>query len=64
VAPIVAQVAKGDREPEGGTARLQSEIRVLKIMLKSEHHARREEEVRHAPTIEALQREIELASNG
>jgi hypothetical protein len=54
----------GDREPEGSVAQLQSEIRVLKILLESERHARREEEARHARTIEALQREIELASRG
>lgn len=63
-APTPAQVAGGDRDPEGGVAQLQSEIRVLKILLESERAARREEEARHARTIEALQREIELASRG
>jgi hypothetical protein len=64
MAPTMAQVAGGDREPEGSVAQLQSEIRVLKILLESERHARREEGARHARTIEALQREIELASRG
>lgn len=40
------------------------EIRVLKILLESERNARREEEARHTRTIEALQREIEIASRG
>ncbi|MET4260016.1 hypothetical protein ABIC09_004976 [Bradyrhizobium sp. S3.12.5] len=66
VAPTTTTVpvAGGDREPEGNVVRLQSEIRVLKILLESERNARREEEARHARTIEALQREIELASRG
>ena len=64
MAPTAAQVAGGDREPEGSVAQLQSEIRVLKILLESERNARREEEARHARTIEALQREIEIASRG
>ncbi|MET4149087.1 MULTISPECIES: hypothetical protein [unclassified Bradyrhizobium] len=64
MAPTPAQVAGGDREPKGGVAQLQSEIRVLKILLESERDARREEEARHARTIEALQREIEFASRG
>jgi hypothetical protein len=62
--PTMAQVAGGDRELEGSVAQLQSEIRVLKILLESERNARREEEARHARTIEALQREIEIASRG
>lgn len=61
-APAPARPAGEDRGPEDGLARLQSEIRVLKILLESERNARREEESRHARTIEALQREIELAS--
>ncbi|MEH2670919.1 hypothetical protein DXU07_16440 [Bradyrhizobium elkanii] len=61
-APAAAQPAGEDREPEWSIAQLQSEIRVLKILLESERNARREEESRHARTIEALQREIELAS--
>jgi hypothetical protein len=50
--------------PEGCVAQLQSEIRVLKILLESERNARREDEARHGRTIEALQREIEIASRG
>ena len=53
-----------DLGPEGGIAHLQSEIRVLKILLESERNARREDEARHGRTIEALQREIEIASRG
>jgi hypothetical protein len=53
-----------DLGPEGGVAQLQSEIRVLKILLESERNARREDEARHVRTIEALQREIEIASRG
>jgi Plasmid replication region DNA-binding N-term len=64
MAPTAAQPPGGDREPEGSIAQLQSEIRVLKILLESERNARREEEARHARTIEALQREIEIASRG
>jgi hypothetical protein len=61
-ASTAAQLAGEDREPEGSIARLQSEIRVLKILLESERNARREEEARHIRTIEALQREIEIAT--
>jgi hypothetical protein len=50
--------------PEGCVAQLESEIRVLKILLESERNARREDEARHGRTIEALQREIEIASRG
>ena len=50
--------------PEGSVAHLESEIRVLKILLESERNARREDEARHGRTIEALQREIEIASRG
>jgi hypothetical protein len=50
--------------PEGCVAQLQSEIRVLKILLESERNARREDEARQGRTIEALQREIEVASRG
>lgn len=50
--------------PEGCVAQLQSEIRVLKILLESERNARREDEARHSRTIEALQLEIEIASRG
>ena len=64
LAPAAAHAAGGDREPDGGLVQLQSEIRVLKILLESERNARREEEARHARTIEALQREIEIASRG
>jgi hypothetical protein len=49
--------------PEGSVAHLESEIRVLKILLESERNARREDEARHGRTIEALQREIEIASS-
>jgi hypothetical protein len=61
-APTMAQIGGGHREPEGSVAQLQSEIRVLKILLESERNARREDEARNARTIEALQREIEIAS--
>lgn len=64
VAPAAAHATGGDREPEGSIVQLQSEIRVLKILLESERNARREEEARYARTIEALQREIEIASRG
>lgn len=64
VASAAAQPAGEDREPEGTIARLQSEIRVLKILLEAERNARREEEARHLRTIEALQREIEIVSRG
>lgn len=40
-------------------ARLQSEIRVLKILLESERKARADDAARHLQTIEALQHEIE-----
>ncbi|MDA9422915.1 hypothetical protein [Bradyrhizobium sp. CCBAU 53380] len=63
-ASSAVQPAGEDREPEGSIARLQSEVRVLKILLESERNARREEEARHTRTIEALQREIEIASRG
>lgn len=56
--------ASVDRETEGSAAQLQSEIRVLKILLESERTARREDEARYTRTIEALQREIEIASRG
>lgn len=61
-APTMAPIGEGHREPEGSVAQLQSEIRVLKILLESERNARREDEARNARTIEALQREIEIAS--
>jgi hypothetical protein len=63
-ASTAAPPAGGDREPEGGVAQLQSEIRVLKILLESERAARQEDESRHARTIEALRREIEIAGRG
>jgi Plasmid replication region DNA-binding N-term len=50
-----------DRETNGSVARLESEIRVLKILLESERNARREGEARFGRTVEALQREIEIA---
>ncbi|WP_050424749.1 DNA-binding protein [Bradyrhizobium tropiciagri] len=53
-----------DAAPEGGLPQLQSEIRVLKILLEEERNARREDEIRHRRTIEALQREIEIANRG
>ncbi|WP_213740441.1 DNA-binding protein [Bradyrhizobium sp. dw_411] len=62
--PAAVHAAGGDREADGGIVQLQSEIRVLKILLESERNARREEEARYARTIEALQREIEIASRG
>lgn len=62
--PVTVPVPPIDHETEGGVAHLESEIRVLKILLESERNARREEEARYARTIEALQREIELASRG
>jgi hypothetical protein len=40
-------------------ARLQSEIRVLKILLQSEQKARADDATRHLQTLEALQNEIE-----
>jgi hypothetical protein len=40
-------------------ARLQSEIRVLKIILQSERKARADDATRHLETLEALQKEIE-----
>jgi hypothetical protein len=40
-------------------ARLQSEIRVLKILLQSERKARADDATRHLQTLEALQNEIE-----
>lgn len=40
-------------------ARLQSEIRVLKILLESERKARSDDASRHLQTVEALQKEIE-----
>jgi hypothetical protein len=40
-------------------ARLQSEIRVLKIILQSERKARADDASRHLETLEALQSEIE-----
>ncbi len=40
-------------------ARLQSEIRVLKIILQSERKARADDAARHLETLEALQNEIE-----
>jgi hypothetical protein len=40
-------------------ARLQSEIRVLKILLESERKARADDATRHLQTLEALQNEIE-----
>jgi hypothetical protein len=49
------------RELKGSVARLESEIRVLKILLESERNARREGEARFGRTIEALQHEIEIA---
>jgi hypothetical protein len=64
LAPAAAHAAGGDREPDGGIVQLQSEIRVLKILLESERNARRDEEARYARTIEALQREIEIANRG
>jgi hypothetical protein len=57
-----APTASVDRETKGTVARLESEIRVLKILLESERNARREGEARFGRTIEALQREIEIAS--
>lgn len=68
-APGIAVAVQGavppvHRDAEGGGAHLESEIRVLKILLESERNARREEEARYARTIEALHREIELASRG
>ncbi|WP_342723982.1 DNA-binding protein [Bradyrhizobium sp. B097] len=63
-APAATSAPSDGRESEGGIAQLQSEIRVLKILLESERNARREDEARHARTIEALQREIEIASGG
>lgn len=62
--PASAMAPAIEREIEGGVAHLESEIRVLKILLESERNARREEEARYARTIEALQREIETASRG
>lgn len=59
-----ASTAPVDLGPEGSVAHLESEIRVLKILLESERTARREDEARHSRTIEALQREIEIASRG
>ena len=53
-----------DRETDSSVAHLQSEIRVLKILLESERNARRDDEARYRRTIEALQREIEIASHG
>jgi hypothetical protein len=53
-----------DRETDSSVAQLQSEIRVLKILLESERNARRDDEARYGRTIEALQREIEIASRG
>jgi len=41
-------------------ARLQSEIRVLKILLESERKARADDATRHLQTIEKLQHEIEI----
>jgi hypothetical protein len=41
-------------------ARLQSEIRILKILLESERKARADDAARHLQTIEALQHEIEV----
>ena len=61
---VSTATAEGDREPEGSVAQLQSEIRVLKILLESERNARREDEARHVRTIEALRREIEISSRG
>jgi hypothetical protein len=40
-------------------ARLQSEVRILKILLESERKARADDAARHLQTIEALQHEIE-----
>jgi hypothetical protein len=40
-------------------ARLQSEIRVLKIILQSERKARADDATRHLETLEALQSELE-----
>ena len=56
--------ATGDHQTEGGVAQLESEIRVLKILLESERNARREDGARHIRTIEALQREIEIVGRG
>lgn len=53
-----------DRQTDRRIAQLQSEIRVLKILLESERNARRNEEARYCQTIEALQREVETAGQG
>lgn len=53
-----------DQPADSRIAQLQSEIRVLKILLESERDARREEEARYCRTIEALQREVEIAGLG
>ncbi|MBJ7407645.1 MAG: hypothetical protein JHD07_31880 [Bradyrhizobium sp.] len=62
--PAAAPVTRGDRESEDSIARLQSEIRVLKLLLESERNARREEEARHARIVEALQGEIAIVGRG
>jgi hypothetical protein len=62
--PVPIPVPQVDHDAESGVSHLESEIRVLKILLESERNARREEEARYARTIQALQREIELASRG
>jgi hypothetical protein len=46
-------------EASEAIARLQSEIRVLKIILQSERKARADDATRHLETLEALQSEIE-----
>jgi len=50
----------GGEETEVNVARLQSEVRVLKIMIESERQARKDAEARHAAVVVALQRELEL----
>ncbi|WP_257169617.1 DNA-binding protein [Bradyrhizobium sp. SRS-191] len=60
--PVAGQAT--DPVPEGGLPQLQSEIRVLKILLEEERSARREDEARHRRTVEALQNEIIIAGRG
>jgi hypothetical protein len=63
--PVAAVPASSiERETDSSVAHLQSEIRVLKILLESERDARRDDEARYSRTIEALQREIEIAGHG
>lgn len=62
--PALVPTSPIDNPADSRIAQLQSEIRVLKILLESERDARREEEARHYRTIEALQREVEIAGLG